>query len=164
MAKACFFFLLAALASPAIGQEAAPLQPEAVAKAMTQLLSGEAKKCRSSDPAEVVVCGRSKQRYRIDPDVLAATRAAEAPPPKPELDASEQSSCVGPNCGGGTIPFVGLALAALKAAELAAEGDDWRDAFRTHADAYKVYEEARAREKRGSITIGVGAGNKAPPR
>ena len=164
MTKTCLLFLLAAFASPAMGQEEAPVRPEGIGKAMTQLLPGEAGKCRSSDPSEVVVCGRSKQRYRIDSDVLAATRAAGAPPPKPELDASKQSSCVGPNCGGGTIPLVGMALAALKAAELAARGDDWRDAFRTHPDAYKLYEDASTTEKRGSIEIGVAAGNKAPPR
>ena len=117
--------------------------------------------CKSSDPHEVVVCGRSQQRYRIDPIVLAATRAAEAPPPKPPLDASRDTSCIGANCGGGTIPLVGMALTALKAAELAADGDDWREAFRTRPDQYQEYQEEKAKEAaRSHIAIGVSAGNK----
>lgn len=165
MTKACSLMLFAALAAPAPGgaQQPSPLPSKAMAQALTDALP-RANKCRSSDPAEVVVCGRSQQPYRIDPHVLAATRAAEAPPPKPELDASRQTACVGPDCGGGTIPLVGMALAALKAAELAAKGDDWREAFRTHPDQYRLYEGSKAREKSGSIAIGISAGNKAPPR
>ena len=163
MTKACSFMLLAALASSGTAQQLSPLPPKDMARAITDAVP-HAETCRSSDPAEVVVCARSKPRYRIDPDVLAATRAAEAPPPKPELDASKESASVGPNCGGGTIPLVGMALAALKAAALAAQGDDWRDAFRMHPDQYQLYQGSRAREKQGSISIGLSAGNKAPPR
>ena len=115
--------------------------------------------CKSNDPAEVVVCGRSQQRYRIDPQVLAANRAADALPPKPALDASRDSSCTGPNCGGGTIPLVGMALAVLKAAELAVQGDDWREAFRTHPDRYELYQQSEARKK-ARVTIGVTAASK----
>jgi hypothetical protein len=115
--------------------------------------------CRS-DATEVVVCGRSDHKYRIDPDVLAATRAAEAPPPKPELDASQQIACVGPSCGGGNyVPLVGMALTALKAAELAAQGDDWRDAFRTHPDQYQAYQQSKD-GKKGHVSIGITAGSK----
>lgn len=129
-----------------------------IGKAISDAGAGTAT-CRSSDPTEVVVCGRSQQRYRIDPQVLAATRAAEAPPPKPVLDATSDGSCTGPNCGGGTIPLIGMALTALKAAELAAQGDDWRDAFRTHPDQYKVYEQSKD-AKKPRISIGVSAGSK----
>ena len=106
----------------------------------------------------VVVCGRSQQRYRIDPVVLEATREAEAPPLKPRLDATAPPGCIGPNCGGGTIPLVAMALTAVKAAVLASQGDDWREAFRTHPDAYRQYEDAKARTSR--ISIGVTASNR----
>ena len=112
------------------------------------------------DSTQVVVCGRSDHKYRIDPDVLAATRAAEAPPPKPALDASQQVACVGPNCGGGNyVPLVGMALTALKAAELAADGDDWREAFRTHPDQYQAYQRAKD-GKKGHVSIEITAGSK----
>jgi hypothetical protein len=114
--------------------------------------------CRSDDPTTVVVCGRSQQRYRIDPVVLEATREAEAPPPKPRLDATTAEGCTGPNCGGGVIPLVGMALTAVKAAVLASEGEDWREAFRTHPDAYRQYVDAKTRTSR--ISIGVTAGNR----
>lgn len=117
-------------------------------------------RCRSEDPTTVVVCGRSQQRYRIDPVVLAATRNAEAPPPRPRLDATTAEGCTGPNCGGGVIPLVGMALTAAKAAVLASEGEDWRDAFRTHPDAYQVYEDAKARTSR--ISIGLTVANRRP--
>lgn len=116
--------------------------------------------CRNDNPSEVIVCGRSEQRYRIDPDVLAATRQSEALPSKPQLDASTAEPCTGPNCGGGSyVPLVGMALTAIKAAELAAAGDDWRDAFRTHPDQYKIYQQSK-QSKRPSISIGVVAGSK----
>lgn len=163
MRNICLCWLLAGLAWPgtAVAQQA---PPEAIAKAISDAGLAGSGKCKSTSPAEVVVCGRSEQRYRIDPQVLAATRAAEALPPKPELDASRDSSCTGPNCGGGTIPLVGMALTALKAAELAAQGDDWREAFRTHPDQYQLYQDAKAKEKRASVNIGVAAGNKPAPR
>ena len=115
-------------------------------------------RCKSDDPTTVVVCGRSQKRYRIDPVVLEATREAGAPPPKPRLDATTAEGCIGPNCGGGTIPLVAMALTAVKAAVLASQGDDWRDAFRTHPDAYRQYEDAKARTSR--ISIGVTASNR----
>jgi len=149
--------VLAAMALPSAAA-AQELPPVPIARALGGARADTAG-CKSNDPAEVVVCGRSQQRYRIDPQVLAATRAAEALPPKPALDASRDSSCTGPNCGGGTIPLVGMALAALKAAELAAQGDDWREAFRTHPDQYQLYEQSKA-SKKARVSIGVGAASK----
>ena len=119
--------------------------------------------CKAEDPKAVVVCGRSGQPYRIDATVLAATRAADAPPPKPPLGGDvSQAVCSGPQCGGGTtIPLVGMALTALKAAELAANGDDWRDALRTHPDQYRVYERTKSdAPKKARIGLGVSAGSK----
>jgi len=84
-----------------------------------------------------------------------------AGPFKPLLDASTEQSCVGPDCGGATIPLVGMALVALKAAELAAQGDDWREAFRTRPDAYRAYQEAKAKEaKRARVSVGLSASSK----
>jgi hypothetical protein len=143
MAKAAFLLLLAGLAGStgAVAQDALPPVGPTVASALREAVPGQTPdRCRSDDPTAVVVCGRSPHRYRIDPDVLAAVRSAEAPPPKPPVTAdSAQTACVGPKCGtGGVIPLVAMALTALRAAELAAHGDDWRDAFRTHEDAYRA--------------------------
>jgi len=117
--------------------------------------------CKSNDSAEVVVCGHSQQRYRIDPFVLEAAREVEAlPATQPASGDVPQATCVGPECGGGMIPLVGMALTAAKAAILAANGDDWRDAFRTHPDEYRAYEDAKTKEsKKGHLTIGVAGGN-----
>ena len=142
-----------------------PAHSQPLGEAIANASPGSANACKSQDPTEVVVCGRSQERYRIDPDVLAATRAAEAPPPKPRLDATNQA-CVGPDCGGATIPLVRMGLTIIRAAELAANGDDWRDAFRTHPDAYRAYEESKAKEaeKKGRISVGVTAGTGSVPK
>jgi hypothetical protein len=164
MAKRACLMLVAGLASAtsARAQEQVPAPERTIGEALKDAAPGSAARaCKSSDPTEVVVCGHSATRYRIDPSVLASTRAVEAKPPKPLLDASTEQSCVGPDCGGATIPLVGMALVALKAAELAAQGDDWREAFRTRPDAYQVYEDAKAKEaKRPRVSVGVSAGNR----
>ena len=157
MRACCLAFALAALGSPAVaaGQDSPPLP---IAKAISEAAAPSAS-CHSNDPAEVVVCGRYRQQFRIDPQVLAADRAAERLPPKPPLDASRDTSCTGANCGGGTIPLVGMALTVLKAVELAAKGDDWREAFRTRPDQYQLYEQSIA-AKKPRVSIGVTAGSK----
>jgi hypothetical protein len=118
--------------------------------------------CKSSDPHVLVVCGRPTRTYRIGPAVLQASRAAEAAPPKPTLrDSAPESDCIGPqHCGGGTIPLVAMALTTVKAATLAAQGDDWRDAFRTHPDEYGVYEEAKTKDSSKGVTFSVNVGNR----
>jgi hypothetical protein len=154
--------LLTALgwAGAATAQDQAAEPKPSLSQALTDQESHYGATCKETDPNEVVVCGRSPQRYRIDPNVLAASRAAEAPAPKSSLDATTaNAACVGPDCGGATIPLVALALTAIKAAELAAQGDDWKEAFRTHPDQYKAYQQSKAK---GGISIGVTAGNRRP--
>jgi hypothetical protein len=121
------------------------------------------KACTSQDPAEILVCGRTKDdAYRIDRSVLEAMRAREAAPPKPDANAQAAAAapgCVGPlACGGAPVPLVGLALKTLEAASLAATGEDWREAFRTHQDEYRLYQQSqqrRARDRRPKIGFGV---------
>ena len=151
-----------AISSAAAAQESQPV-PSAVAGALRDTLGVKpGSSCKSDEPDAVVVCGRSQHRYRIDPDVLAAERATEAPPPKPPLTADDaQTACIGAQCGtGGVVPLIPMALKAIEAAELAADGDDWRDAFRTHPDQYSAYEQARQKSSAGGVTFGVSAGNK----
>lgn len=155
---------IASLLVLALSAASASAQSSPDGKDVAQALQDAGKpqaRCMSKDPKEILVCGRSGDRYRIDPVVLRATRQAEAPPPKPPVTGNvPEAGCVGPNCGGGTTPLVGMALTALKAAELAAEGEDWRDAFRTHPDAYQTYQDAKTRQsKKGGISIGINAGN-----
>jgi hypothetical protein len=161
--KAASLLLVALASSPAMAAQDQPA-PKTVAQALQETAPGAEPKCDNDDPDAVVVCGRSQKPYRIDPNVLAATRAAEASPPKPPVGSAPPEQCTGPNCGGGSyVPLVGMALTALKAAELAAQGDDWRDAFRTRPDQYRLYQEERARQaKKGGVSIGVTVGNARP--
>lgn len=152
--------VLIVVCSAAAAPEPTATSPQVLSQSLAEARADVARPCHEQSSAEVVVCGKSQQRYRIDPDVLAATRAAEAPPPKPQLDASTAGGCIGPNCGGATIPLVGVALTAIRAAALAANGDDWREAFRTHPDQYQLYRQSEAAKKRNGISIGLSAGNK----
>jgi hypothetical protein len=153
-----FASLLGSACSAAMAQSSAP--PGSTVGPLSKPGASSEARCSSNDPTTVVVCGRSKQQYRIDPLVLEATREAEAFPVKPKLDATTAQACTGPNCGGGMIPLVGMALTAVKAAVLASQGDDWREAFRTHPDEYRAYEDAKARTSR--ISIGVTVANTRP--
>jgi len=152
-------FVLAGLAaSSAMAQEPTAAEADPVTRALGKV-ADRTPECRNDNPKEVVVCGRSQQRFRIDPAVLAATRVAEARPPKPALDATQDGPCTGSQCGGGSfIPLIPMALKGLKAAELAANGDDWREAFRTRPDQYKAYQADK--KKKASISVGVTGGNR----
>ena len=119
--------------------------------------------CESREPAEIVVCGRSRDPYRIDPSVLQAMRAREAVPDKPELGAGAAlalPACVGPTaCQGDFVPLVQVGLVGLEAAALAAKGEDWRQAFRTRQEEFELYKQAeqrRARERRVKVSFGPG--------
>jgi hypothetical protein len=138
--------------------------PKTIAQALAEVSPSREPKCENADPHAVVVCGRSQAPYRIDPNVLAATRAAEAPPPKPPVGSAPPEQCTGPNCGGGSyVPLVGMALTALKAVELAAQGDDWREAFRTRPGQYRLYQDQQAkRAKKSGVSVGVTVGNSRP--
>jgi hypothetical protein len=128
------------------------------------LRAGLANICQNDKPDDVIVCGKPGQPYRIDSSVLAASRAANARPPKPPVtaDTLPSNNCVGPDsCSGGVIPLVGMALVAAEAASLAAHGDDWRDAIRTQPDEYRLYEQAEARrESERKVRIGITAASK----
>ncbi len=155
--------LLPGLASSAgSAQNLPPPKSESAGDTLPSSVSAvERKGCENGTTSEVVVCGRSQQRYRIDPAVLEATREADATPPKPPISKEPAVPCTGQECGGGTIPLVSVALTALKAAELAAAGDDWRDAFKTRADQYQVYQEMKQKESdERKVHIGLVAGNK----
>src|SRR5438552_13022716 len=163
MSRASGWLLLlgTAACSSAAAAQAPPADAQAIARALKDPASTTPPAtCTSMDAKAVTVCGRRGERYRINPVVLATTREAEAPPPKPPLgDGAPDSDCVGPqHCGGGTIPLVGMALASVKAAVLAVRGDDWRGAFRTHPDQYQLYEDAKAKEaKKPRISVGMRA-------
>ena len=160
MPRALAMFLLSnAIASAAAAQPLPAIAGSNMADALKSVATGKLEAvCKNTDPTEVLVCGKPAQPYRIDPAVLESQRAVEAPPPKPMLtDGAPGYDCVGPqHCGGGTLPLVAVALTAVKAAALAANGDDWRDAFRTHPDGYQAYEDAKA--KRPKVHIGFGVG------
>ena len=122
---------------------------------------------RSESPADVAVCAKRGQQYRIDKSVLEASRAAEARPPKPPIVADNDSTkgCVGPMaCQGDMIPLVGMAMVAAKAAALAASGEDWREAIRTHEDEYRLCKQAEARRARDrKPRIGIAFSNQNAP-
>ena len=105
------------------------------------------------NPDEITVCAErnSKDRYRIDPGVLGADRAANANPrPEQKLAPKEKCPPHGPICEGqGAIPISAIAIVAAKTAILAANGGDWREVVGlTNDQDYEEYRAAKAKEER----------------
>lgn len=122
------------------------------------------KPCTSEQAdADVTVCARRPDDFRIDPGVLAGERALNAPPQ--DLRTGQQKAIVR-DChaewtkcqGSGVVPLLPAALKALQAAALAAKGEDWREAFRTKPDEYQAYRaEQERRRPRVSVSVGASA-------
>jgi len=121
-----------------------------------------------STGVEVTVCGRRTPDYRLDPGVLAGTRAREALPT--DLRTAQGKAVEG-SChdqpskcqGGGVIPVLAVASKTIEAVVLAVKGDDWREPFRTKPDEYEAYR-AEQQRTRVSVSLGASAGTGAPPR
>jgi hypothetical protein len=111
---------------------------------------------------EVIVCGnRQRSPYRPDEAVVDAERSKEAGsnPARVQDRSGNPDLCgtVRNECSGGTIPLLEPALRVATAIVDAAEGDDWRQAFRNGPSDYDRYRDAKP--KRGKISIGITAGN-----
>jgi hypothetical protein len=148
------FFAQIAAAQPASSNGSAATQPAASLHIPDAAEVG----CGPTDPSAVVVCGSRSRKYRIDSNVLAAQRAAEAAPSREQaLDPDSHAQCIGPNCGGDFVPLVAVAIKVAKAAVDAATGEDWRQNFRTHPDEYSAYQEAKSKGS-GTVSFSVSAG------
>ena len=116
-------------------------------------LSLATKGCLSTDPAEVIVCGkRGTSRYRIDPTVLQVIRekeSAENPPQPSGRSASAEKCPIGVNScpGGGTIDLIGPLMVIARSLLSAAEGEDWREPFRTRPDHDQLHEQEKSRRQ-----------------
>ena len=136
--------LIAAAAAPAIPSPA----PQALGKALRESTRSD---CGTPDPGDILVCAKPNGTYRVDPLILAIEGKSEEGPARRPLDASRTvagSQCIGPQkCGSEILPLVAIALAALKAGELAAKGEDWKGAFRTEPPEYQRYSAEKARAK-----------------
>ena len=141
--------------------ESAQVEPGSIGQALDQAVRETSSNGCSSAEDEILVCSQPRKTYRVDPVVLAIERELEKGPPKRELDASTTvagGNCIGPQkCGDAVLPLVQVALAALKAAQLAAKGEDWKDAFRNGPPRYQRYLEEQARAKaRTKVKVTLG--------
>ena len=155
--------LAAFLAASSAGSDPARIEPGALSRAMDEAMDNPAgHACAPAGEDEILVCAEPRRKYRVDPVVLAIERESEKGPAKPPLDASTTTAggdCIGPQkCGDAVLPLVKVALAALKAATLAAKGEDWKDAFRPRPPEYQRYLEEQARAKtRAKVQVTLGA-------
>lgn len=160
MVRSCLILVaVAAIAAPT--QAATPEAPKLD-------LSTAPKGCTPASPGEVVVCGESPDKYRIDPDVLQVVRAQEqaANPPRPPAQVTDGDPCrIGPNgCPGeGALPLLMIAMKVVEVAAQVAKGDDWREPLRTGPDEYQLYMESKTRREKPKASIGIGIGVSGGP-
>jgi hypothetical protein len=108
------------------------------------------------EPGEIFVCAPKPQGYRIDPDVLEASRAKRrGTPRRPERMADTSCASVGPfgctGLGSGGIDLLGAAMVLGSMATRAMRGQNVGEMFVTDRkpSEYELYKEAkRAREAR----------------
>jgi hypothetical protein len=135
-------------AAPETGQAAASQAPAAKAD------NGCGPVPPGIEPGEIFVCAPKPQGYRIDPDVLEASRAKRRGTPKrPERMADTSCASVGPfgctGLGGGGIDLLGAAMVLGSMATKAIQGENVGEMFITDRKPteYELYKEAkRARE------------------
>ena len=143
--------LIAGAAAPAFAQSPEPPKLE---------INTAAKGCTPAAPGEVVVCGESPDKYRIDADVLQVIRRQEqaANPPRPPVDVASGDPCkVGPNgCPGeGALPLLMIAMKVAQVGVTAIKGEDWREPLRTRPDDYRLYQEEKAKREDRRVRVGI---------
>ena len=118
--------------------------------------------CDRTGEEEVVVCGRSDRRFRIDRGTLETIRAIEerddpAKRPRPRA-ITEGCSGIGPmDACGGDIPISSMAVRAIGLIVKAVRGEDLRPAFRQGPTDYELYQRRTAK-----VRVQVGTGRKLP--
>ena len=110
--------------------------------------------CPKSGDQQIIVCAdpAERSRYRIDPAITAAEKAAASDPRPPVHHTIGDEPCPPHGlklCPGlDTVPVLAIARVALESAVLASNGEDWRAPMRTQSDQYELYREAKAKEER----------------
>lgn len=105
--------------------------------------------CDRTGKEEVVVCGRSDRRYRIDTGTLQTLRVIEqrddlANRPRPRA-ITEGCSGIGPmDACGGNIPISNMALNAIGLIVKAVRGEDLRPSLRQGPTDYEIYQRTKA--------------------
>jgi uncharacterized protein (DUF4415 family) len=122
----------------------------------------------NAQPGEIIVCGQKPQGYRIDPDVLEASRKKHGGgrPKRPERMADTSCSVVGPMGCIGANPGINLIGAALTAAEMASrlsKGQEIGSMFITDPQPteYQLYVEAKRRREAEEAEAALAAKVKA---
>jgi hypothetical protein len=106
----------------------------------------------SAAPGEIIVCAQRQEGYRIDPDVLTASRQKRrGGRPKPR-DTMKDNSCatIGPmGCRGGGINLIAAAMTAAEMAGRLAKGEEIGSMFITDPQPteYQLYVEAKRRRE-----------------
>ena len=111
--------------------------------------------CPQSEERQIIVCAdpTERSRYRIDPAITAAEKAANPSNARPSVHQSIGEEPCPPHglklCPGlDTVPVLAIARVALESAVLASNGEDWRAPLRTQSDQYALYRDAKAKEER----------------
>jgi hypothetical protein len=122
----------------------------------------------NAQPGEILVCGQKPQGYRIDPDVLEASRGKHSGgrPKRPDRMADTSCAVVGPAGCIGANPGINIVGAVLTAAEMAsrlAKGQEIGSMFITDPQPteYQRYVEAKRRREAEEAQAALAAKVKA---
>jgi len=150
--------LVAVLLLPGTAVAAPDGPPPPVATPLRIVIPIIESKCLTPTEAEIVVCGRKDDRYRIDPTVLAAIRIRDSRGgPRPEAHTTmfdEGCSPVGGfSCRGqNVVPVSSILLVAATALIKIAKGEDLRPMLHTVPNEYELYQQAKpTKQSRGNV-------------
>lgn len=111
------------------------------------------RECDTPDARHIIVCAERPRGYRLDPSVVEANkeaavnnRAADSRTPAAQSVCSTQP--MGCGKGLGSVDLVNVAIVAGTMAVRAAEGEDWKKAFRVGGpDEYQLYQAAKRKRE-----------------
>ena len=127
------------------------------------------KECRNTTPGpdtdEIIVCAERQEGYRIDPDILEASRGSKQRGQRPKIiDNSTRAPTLCEHIGGcsamESLNIVNTAIVAAQMVARAAQGESVANMFKTRPEAseYEIYLEAkREREAREALDAAAAA-------
>ena len=109
-----------------------------------------AKRERTTEGDDIVVCARTRTRYRLDPALRLAEQSAQAQPGRGNPAVEPLKNACDPTSARGcpysnAIPITAILVTVVESSVRALRGEDWREPWRTNGQGgYERYRRLRA--------------------